>query len=68
MLDFTSNVSDFIGSFDEELVYNYEVDEPEEPPPDHEDEDKEEHPLVPDSGINYDPIINTQVILPRGQT
>jgi hypothetical protein len=58
-------VKEFIGEFDGEMVYNYPNKVPEEPEatfPEAEGED------VPDSSVEFDPLIRAQIVLPRGDS
>ena len=77
--EFDKEVTKFIGAFDDELIYDYDFDEMEEPDllrgKDEEGEHLEEpteddvpdrDKNVPDSGVGHDPTINAEVVLPRG--
>ena len=70
MKEFDVAVTEKLGKFDEELVYDFGLDELENAGSTEEDKDegviRESPEQLPDSGVGHDPVINAEVILPRG--
>jgi hypothetical protein len=59
---YNMKVKEFIGEFDGEMVYDYPNDVPEEPEARF-PEAKGEVENIPDSGIEFDPLIRAQIVL-----
>ena len=70
MKKFEESVQAFVGTFDGELIYDHEVvNDAEDDPKAMNDEDNlipADDAPTPDSGVGHDCIINTQMVLPRG--
>ncbi|MGH3054924.1 MAG: hypothetical protein ACRDL7_08105, partial [Gaiellaceae bacterium] len=69
MRTFTTNVHTFIGEFDSELVLdiiNDDIESPEFLRATFEPTDDVADVPVPDTGVGFDPTLNAEVILPRG--
>ena len=78
MKQFDESIKEFIGEYDEEMIYEYENDEPEHEvgnPQDGDDAhvevdrvegDHAEVDAPPDAGIEHDPTVGAEIILPRG--
>ena len=70
MKQFEESAQAFIGTFDVELIYDHDLEGDAEDDPKTMDDEENFIPAddapAPDSGVGHDPIINAQVVLPRG--